>query len=65
VRLVPGTRVDLHEAAEVARRLIDGGAPQPDDIALLSDDLLPTWNEPFARTERQRWHEIRVERWKP
>lgn len=61
VRLVPETRIDLVGAEEAARRLMAGGPPGPDDVELLSEEILPGWEDPWVRTERRRWHERRVE----
>lgn len=61
VRLVPEARIDLVGAEEAARRLIAGGPPGTDDVELLSDEILPGWEDPWVRTERRRWHERRVE----
>lgn len=61
VRLAPFVRVDLHDARAVVRRLASGGAPSLDDSDLLEQDLLPSWPDPWTRTERAQWHEHRVE----
>ena len=61
VRLVPEAEVDLLRAEETARRLTAGGPPAADDLELLSDEILPGWEDPWVRTERRRWHERRVE----
>ncbi len=61
VRLVPEAQVDLLRAEEAVRRLIAGGPPGTDDVELLSEEILPGWEDPWVRTERRRWHERRVE----
>jgi DNA-binding SARP family transcriptional activator len=61
VRLVPEAQTDLLRAEDAVRRLMSGGPPWPDDVELLSEDILPGWNDPWVRTERRRWHERRVE----
>lgn len=61
VRLVPEAQIDLACAEETVRRLVAGGPPGADDLELLSDEILPGWEDPWIRTERRRWHERRVE----
>lgn len=61
VRLVPEVKTDLAQGERVVRRLTAGGSPEPGDLELLSDELLPGWDDPWARTERRRWHELRVD----
>ena len=61
VRLIPEAEVDLLRAEEAARRLMAGGRPETGDVELLSEEILPAWEDPWVRTERRRWHERRVE----
>lgn len=61
VRLIPEAEIDLLGAEDAARRLMAGGPPGPDDLELLSEEILPGWEDPWVRTERRRWHERRVE----
>lgn len=61
VRLMPETRIDLVRAEEAVRRLMALGPPGPDDVELLSEEILPGWEDPWVRTEQRRWHERRVE----
>jgi DNA-binding SARP family transcriptional activator len=62
-RLSPGVRVDLHEATDLARRLL-----RPSGVSLgvestlvaLGSDLLPDWTEEWIRFERERFRELRL-----
>jgi len=60
VRLVCDARVDFQHATRVAYRLLSDGHPEPSDHELLTDDLLPTWPDSWARFESARWHELRL-----
>lgn len=60
--LDPAVTVDLHEAIDLARRVIDGGiAPSTADVGrLLVDDVLPDWAEDWAAIERERFRQLRL-----
>jgi DNA-binding SARP family transcriptional activator len=58
-------QVDLHEAAALARRLIDKRCPvTQDELAtasgLLRDNLLPDWYDEWAIQESERWRQLRL-----
>jgi DNA-binding SARP family transcriptional activator len=59
--LSPEVRVDVHEAKEQARRLLDGAAP-PEDLNLdglaLSAELLPDWYDDWVMIERERYRQL-------
>ena len=60
--LDPATTCDLHEATELAHRLIDGEASTPSGpvARLLHHDLLPDWAEDWLEVERARFHQLRL-----
>ncbi len=61
-----GLIVDVHNAKALARRLIDGNAPQSDldisapAVSALSDDLLPGWYDEWAVIAAEDWHQLRL-----
>jgi DNA-binding SARP family transcriptional activator len=69
VRLGSEVGVDLHEATDLARRLVRPSATPPGlegVIPLLGADLLRDWTEEWLRFERERFRELRLhalERW--
>ncbi len=60
--LDPAVSCDLHEASELAHRLIDGDDSTPTDgvARLLLHDLLPDWAENWLEVERARFHQLRL-----
>jgi DNA-binding SARP family transcriptional activator len=63
LRLCPSGEVDLYQAEDLGRVVINGdrGGSSPRElIALFSRDLLPDWYEPWLDMERQIHRELRV-----
>lgn len=67
LRLSPGVRVDLHQAAARARQVLEGSASpdhaegDPNRLDLtLTGDLLPDWYEDWLLVERERFRQLRM-----
>ena len=65
LRLAPAVRVDVHETASLAHRLLSGphGAPGTDaelapDPRLLTGELLPDWYDDWVVLERERLRQL-------
>jgi DNA-binding SARP family transcriptional activator len=61
--LADGVEVDAHEAAAVARGVLDPGRPLTRrDVVVLadSDDLLPDWYDDWVEGERERFRQLRI-----
>ncbi len=60
--LAPEVIVDLHDASEQARRLLDGTVA--DDVGLadfgLTGELLPDWYDDWLLLERERYRQLRL-----
>ncbi len=63
LRLAPDVRVDVHEAAAAAYRLLDPASEIDDvgrDRVFLSGELLPDWYDDWVAIERERFRQLRV-----
>jgi DNA-binding SARP family transcriptional activator len=63
LRLAPDVRVDVHEAAAAAHRLLDPASEIDDagrDRVFLSGELLPDWYDDWVAIERERFRQLRV-----
>ncbi len=63
LRLAPDVRVDVHEAAAAAHRLLDPAAKIDDgdrDCVFLRGELLPDWYDDWVVIERERFRQLRV-----
>ena len=63
LRLAPDVRVDVHEAAAAAHRLLDPAAEIDDgdrDCVFLRGELLPDWYDDWVVIERERFRQLRV-----
>lgn len=62
LQLRPSVRVDLAESAGLARGLLDpsGRDRLPDSADLLTDDILPGWDEDWLQLERERHRQLRI-----
>ena len=61
LRLGDGVRVDLHEAAELARRVVAGHPEiEPVDASALAGELLPDWYEDWVLVEREHFRHVRL-----
>ena len=63
VRLAPGVGVDVRQgfaAARAAASVAGTAELTEDDIALLSQDLLPTWGDAWLVGERERFRQLRL-----
>jgi DNA-binding SARP family transcriptional activator len=64
LHLVESVAVDLHHWTRRARMLIlpegDGFLPDSSDIHALSQELLPSWDEPWLELDQQRWDQLRL-----
>ena len=63
LRLAPAVRVDVHEAAEAAHRVLDPAREIDDadrDRVFLDGELLPDWYDDWVALERERFRQLRV-----
>ncbi len=62
LRIGREVEVDLHDATRRARRLLDDGALEPDDLRSLvsAGELLPDWYEDWVLIERERHRQLRL-----
>lgn len=63
LRLAPDVRVDVHEAAAAAHRLLDPAGEIDDgdrDCVFLRGELLPDWYDDWVVIERERFRQLRV-----
>lgn len=67
IQLSPHVAVDLHEAQQLARSLLDGALGRPsvshlgaEAIELLSLDCLPDWYEDWVLSEAEEWRQLRL-----
>jgi DNA-binding SARP family transcriptional activator len=63
VRIDPDVEVDVHEATDRARRLLDDeGAERADDLQRLRafGEILPDWYEDWIVIERERFRQLRL-----
>lgn len=63
VTLKRAVHVDVRDADAHARRILEPSLPLdglPDDLGLLSSDLLPEWWDEWVITERERWRQLRL-----
>ncbi len=64
LRLGGDVRIDVVEARELARRVIEGNMRQGDmvrtSITVLSSDLLPGWYDDWVIVEAEDWHQTRL-----
>jgi DNA-binding SARP family transcriptional activator len=63
LRLAPEVRVDVHEAAAAAHRLLDPASGLDDvarDRVFLYGELLPDWYDDWVVLERERFRQLRV-----
>jgi DNA-binding SARP family transcriptional activator len=62
LRLCDGVCVDLHEAAELARRVVAGDDAEvaPVDPSALDGELLPDWYEDWVLLEREHFRHLRL-----
>lgn len=62
LRLGDAVRVDLHEAAELARRLVVDEVAEIDglDHSALEGELLPDWYEDWVLVEREHFRHVRL-----
>jgi len=63
LRLAPAVRVDVHEAAEAAHRVLDPAREIDDadrDRVFLGGELLPDWYDDWVALERERFRQLRV-----
>jgi DNA-binding SARP family transcriptional activator len=60
--LDPRITDDLHDAIDLANRVLDGGVTPPvhEFRSLLLEDLLPDWAEDWVAIERERFHQLRL-----
>jgi SARP family transcriptional regulator, regulator of embCAB operon len=64
--LSESVRVDLYDAQELARRLMNPAAPSaepelgPAALAVLSTELLPGWYEDWTIAEAEAWRQLRL-----
>jgi SARP family transcriptional regulator, regulator of embCAB operon len=64
LRLGADVRIDVVEARELARRVIESNMRQEDvtrtSITVLSFDLLPGWYDDWVIVEAEDWHQLRL-----
>lgn len=61
VCLGPAVRVDVHESRDVARRILNGHAVDPERaVSLLSLRLLPDWDDTWVLPEQERVQQMHV-----
>lgn len=60
--LHPGVTCDVHDAIDLARRILDGqDCPSPEDVERsLLEDILPEWSDEWIAMERVRFHQLRL-----
>lgn len=59
--LILNAETDLRRARDVAAQAISGDALTMDDIKLLSNDILPGWNEEWLIAAQDAFHLLRVQ----
>lgn len=59
--LILNAETDLNRARHVAAQAISGDALSLDDITLLSNDILPGWNEEWLIAAQDSFHLLRVQ----
>jgi DNA-binding SARP family transcriptional activator len=61
IALGPSVQVDLHEGLTVAKRILGGEPVDPDSaLLLLSQRLLPDWDDEWSLLEQQRVQQLHV-----
>lgn len=61
LRLLPSVLVDLHDAEERARRILEGGEGSLGvDLGDLRSDLLPDWYDDWVLMEREYFRQLRL-----
>lgn len=63
VALGPAVRVDVRDADEHGRRILEPTVPlddRVDDLEALSSDVLPEWWDEWVIAERERWRQLRL-----